>query len=928
MAFIGRIAELSDLDVALSEARAGHPQIVVVEGDPGIGKTALLRRFAREVDGRVRVLWASGDKLESTLPFGMVNQLLAGLPEPVDPPGDSADNFVVGSQLLSGIDTLQREATVLLVLDDLHWSDIPSSRALLFCLRRLREHELLILVATRPGGLDRLDESWSHLLMDRHVARWVRPRGLGPEEIGSLARIEGVQMSSAAQQNLHQHTSGYPQYVCALLRELPERVLCDELASLPAPRALTGAVLARLSLLSPGALELVSAAATLGSGSGLQVAAAVAGVTEPEACADEAAGIGLLTLRPTTSGEEIGFPHRLVSTAVYESLSSSARRRLHLAAAALLRPPESYRHRVAAVGGGIDAELATDLADLAHDERAAGACRPAVRHLRQAAALDPDPDRAEVCRCEAVEVAVFAGVFDAARRDPGEMTAGPERPRRRYALALLDIAEGQLERADSELAAVMGQGIAAGEEGLVAGCAAARALVAAATADAPAAVRWASLVEKSSASEDLVAFATVLRAWEEAKTGQMSAASMLLDGCPCTGRQPGPFDTDALAVRGIVRRWAGQLPEARTDLETVVDWMRQGHRTSYDVHVYASLADVDFHDGRWDDAAANVALAISVGEELSRPWFLPYARSVATRLHAARGEDARAGADAAAARETAPLARTSAAHAHAALATAEHARGVMDWEAVRNALASLQQPPGSLVADLPDVAGWRALLAEAYLGLGLAVEARRILDEMRPGPGPGADCVAERLEGRYWQLMGEPDRATRAFLDAYRGVRQDSTCLADGLLCLDYGRHLLWSGRRGRAQEPLLAAHSVFERLGALKLVNECQHVLAASGVATVGSSRPPKSLLTSREQVVATLVSTGMTNREVAAELYLSVKAVEYHLGNIFRKLGLRNRRQLRRALVGQVPAAGGLAAAEPAYSKTTGEEPRPAAR
>jgi predicted ATPase len=240
--FVGRGAELAMLHRALGEARAGRPTIVAVEGVPGIGKTRLLHRFAAEASD-LELLLASGDEAEMSLDYGAAAQLWAAVPAglgvdapPLTTGAAGANGFAVGAALLEVLGALQQRGTVAIVVDDLQWADLPSARALLFAVRRLRGDNILVLLASRTHSLGRLGDSWSRLLAER--ARRIRLHGLTPPDLQPLARaLLGLDLAPAARQRLCEHTGGNPLYVRALLEELPASALMDQSGPLPAPHS-------------------------------------------------------------------------------------------------------------------------------------------------------------------------------------------------------------------------------------------------------------------------------------------------------------------------------------------------------------------------------------------------------------------------------------------------------------------------------------------------------------------------------------------------------------------------------------------------------------------------------------------------------------------------------------------------------------------
>jgi predicted ATPase len=240
--FVGRRAELALLRDRLAAAIRNEPAVVQVEGPPGIGKTALVDRFLAEATDITeitaadpagpapRVLRVSGDESETLLPYGVVEQLArvagpAGAPLTVaddlaTPDGVPLDDPVtVGTRILRVFDVLGRGGPLILVIDDAHWADLPSLRALIFALRRMVADQLLALVVTRddavpllPGGLRRL--------VTGHRGTVLRLAGLGEDELRDLAALLGVEGAGPtvrAARTLREATGGSPLHARALL---------------------------------------------------------------------------------------------------------------------------------------------------------------------------------------------------------------------------------------------------------------------------------------------------------------------------------------------------------------------------------------------------------------------------------------------------------------------------------------------------------------------------------------------------------------------------------------------------------------------------------------------------------------------------------------------------------------------------------------
>ena len=269
----------------------------------------------------------------------------------------------------------------MIAVDDAHWIDPPSAGALLFALRRLHGDRALVLIASRPEGLSHLGPSWSRLLDDPDRVRRITLTGLDASQVGELAESLGAgQLSAAAGERLAEHTSGHPLYVKALLSELSSERLNRPDRELPAPHSFSATVMARLTKLPVDAQDLVAAAAVAGQRCELAFAAAVAGIGDPLPAVEEALGADLLSLVPVRLPQEVEFAHPLMRAAVYDDLSVTRRRALHLACAELSAEPASLAHRVAA-SDGADDELAAELRTTAEAEIAAFRLTAGIQRL-------------------------------------------------------------------------------------------------------------------------------------------------------------------------------------------------------------------------------------------------------------------------------------------------------------------------------------------------------------------------------------------------------------------------------------------------------------------------------------------------------------------------------------------------------------------
>jgi hypothetical protein len=343
---------------------------VLVEGDAGIGKSSLLSRFLSRYRD-VCVLRASGDEAEMLLDWGVAGQLLAGaeavaadgsavaeaaadgsavaeavadgsavaeavadgsaVAEAVAADGSAwagparwkdADPLAVGAQLVAVLGDLQAgDRVVVVVVDDLHWSDQPSAQAILFALRRMQADRVLALMSARPAELSRLGGGWSRFAGGDHRATRLRLDGLSADDLVAMARALGAgDLSGGAAARLLDHTGGNSLHCQALLEELGTGGLARADHDLPAPRALADVIRARLGALPEPGRELVTAAAVLGRRCPLAAAAVLAGLADPLNALDEAVAAGLLVEDRDGSGAGIAFTHSLVHAAVRDGI--------------------------------------------------------------------------------------------------------------------------------------------------------------------------------------------------------------------------------------------------------------------------------------------------------------------------------------------------------------------------------------------------------------------------------------------------------------------------------------------------------------------------------------------------------------------------------------------------------------------------------
>ncbi len=373
---VGRSAEQREAAATVTRALVGTPQLLVVEGAAGVGKSALARAVAALMPSEAVVLWARGEEIERHLDFGIVDQLLreaaaAGLPAPPTLPrrGTRPDPLDVGELILGLAEEHARDRPLLVVVDDAQWADLPSVQALSFAYRRLRDRRAVLVVVQR-GGSGNLD-AFDRLVRDGRGDR-VRLGPLSPAAVAELVRVRhGVVLGARAAERLHRHTGGSPLATVTLADELDPAVLTSGFGPLPAPRSYASLVLGRLASCSPEAERLVASVAVAGALE-LDGLERMTGLDDLAGPLSEAIDHGLVEMHTRGGRRVVDVAHPLVRAAVLDDLSPSRLCALHAdAAAALADPDRSFRHELRAHLGRRP-ELAAEGIRRAHAQLAGG----------------------------------------------------------------------------------------------------------------------------------------------------------------------------------------------------------------------------------------------------------------------------------------------------------------------------------------------------------------------------------------------------------------------------------------------------------------------------------------------------------------------------------------------------------------------------
>jgi DNA-binding CsgD family transcriptional regulator/tetratricopeptide (TPR) repeat protein len=661
--------------------------------------------------------------------------------------------------------------------------------------------------------------------------------------------------------------------------------------------------MARLSEVGTSAQNLVSAAAIAGPRCPLMLAASAGAIDDPLGALEEALGADLLALVPGRMPEEITFPHPLIRAAVYDDLSPTRRRALHLACAERTSGAVALGHRVAASPGADDG-LAAELQAAAEDELSAGHLPSGVQRLLWAARIAGSRSIRERSLMRAVECLVLAGDTPAANSHLDALLACSDSPRRSFTLGVLSAGAGRVDEAYATFRDVVARPDYDSDPDLRGPVTASLAIASALVGRGPEAIELArDVLDTEGAPPTAVTTARQSLALGLLFSGRGDDAIAALEAS-ASRIEPEPFEADLLITRGTLKGFWGDLAGAAEDHAAAIRWSRAGVPFRGIPNAYGGLAEVEYHLGRWDEALAHVDVAISLVEDSDRIWDVPFVHAVASYLSAARGGWEEASAHVDTARRAAEIAPLPMCVYYAVAAAANLAWVRADWAEVIRAIVPLAAAMSGRTVPGFGRRLVQTMGAEALLFLGELDQAELIIGQLEGelGERPGDPSRIEllRLRGLLEQARRRPSEARAAFERGREAAETIEAPLSRGLLELARGQFLRKNASRRAAISSLQGAQELFTRLGAEPFLVRCRAELAACGVRARDPEDENSFGLTGREEVVARLVASGKSNREVAEELFLSTKAIEYHLGNVFAKVNVRSRHELAGRLAG----------------------------
>jgi DNA-binding CsgD family transcriptional regulator len=942
--FVGRAAELARMAQVVASVETGQPWLVTIEGEPGVGKTALARRsLAGTGTGSegFRVLSARADQAEADLDFGLVDQwlrtagasapLAAPLAAPVGGAGPAASSFAVGAQLLEVVGAQLAVGPVVIFLDDLQWADRKSVEALTFMLRRLSVDPVLAVVTYRRPQ-ERLNEAARRLLSSVENRLPIMLEGLGPDEAASLVgAIRPEPLDDEVVSRLYRDTGGHPLYLRTLLSE-GSGLNSQAYGARVLPRSLAAAVGDHLRGLPPETRTILEMLAVLNLRMPLAQLGQAAQVGSPSAAIEPAVAAGLVDWWPEDPVCPVEIRHLLVREAIYARIGATQRRQLHTSAALVVSETASWGHRVAALEKP-DEDLAAQLEQLARDEASRGRLALAATHLQWASSISPERvGRERRLLTAALHLMLAEESRGAALREAAE-AAAPS-PLRSCVLGAMAFATGQLAEAERRFSEALAQAQAQADpdsQALAALIANRLAGTYTLLGDGEKVMAFAQQALDTGCLDPAAASQTrTLVAIGAAQVSGPHAALAELTQLEADPARVGRVDIDGLAFRGVFRLLAGDLGPSIADLTASLGLVRQGATLTLGLRAYFYLAMAQYLAGAWDDVLLTVEQGFSAVAIHSRQFELPLLHLAAVLVPAGRGAAAEAESHAQLAADAAARVDYSQERVYAAMARALVGQATGDYLGMADALgpwqdASVLDGRSRMYAVL-----WRPLLAEGLVGSGQLEQAAAVLGQLRADSGEASYLAPALawLEGWLAEQRGDPQQALEIYQHASQSGASQSGAGHNGAghkgagspvytarLLLAHGRLLRRTGQRRPAVDQLRQASQEYQALRAAPFLAQAEAELAAchlpasragSGGRAGAPGRParPRGLagqpsalvLTSRETEVAHLVGKGMSNPEIAAELFVSRKAVEYHLGNIYAKCGLQGRQQLRR--------------------------------
>ncbi len=904
---LGRAHECAAVDHLLDGVRRGRSGSLVVRGEAGIGKTALLA-YAAERASDMTVLAVTGVEGESDLAFAGLHGLLLpimdaldGVPAPQrEPlaaalglaPGKGRDRFLVSAGVLSLLAAAAESRPILCLVDDAQWLDVPSANALSFTARRLLAEDVVILFGARDGEARRFDAAGLDEIevvgLDRDAAALVLDQG-------------SRQAAPAVRERLLAEAAGNP----LALQELPAGLSDAQLDggaplpdALPVTDRLRSAFARRIERLpEPTRAALLIAAAEEAGELAVTLRAAAELGLPPDAL-DPAEEAGLVRI----DGAALSFRHPLVRSVVYESVPLGRRRRTHAALAVALAAEQHTEravwHRASATLTA-DEDVAADLEASGQRSQLRGGHASAATAFERAATLSEDtPSRARRLAA-AVRAAWLAAQIDRARGLVSRTLPLTNRAQRAEVLFLRGVIEGQSGWLLDGVA-TLHQAVALSEDPsltltiLREGCAMAY------QAGAPDEARtFASRATDTSCVSEIDRFTkAALTARAADLSGDYARGKAL--SAELVERAERLALPACLVSSALAAIRAGMREASLSHATRAVSLARNTGELPtlpFCLHVQAAAL---IGEGRLDLAYATAEEGWRLALETGQPWAAGWNVMNLALIDALRGSEDRVQAHVA---ELQTLVARSG--ATPMVQYAERVLGLLylglgrPAEALERLLTafSARRPDSdpSFVSLVPDA-------VEAAIRADRPEDVARHLARFEDWAQRSSDPKALALLARCRALVDEPH--AEEHFDRAIDLSDSLAPFERGRTELLYGEWLRRQRRRIDARRHLRAALELFGRLGVSPWEARAQAELRASGETARKRDPTTRDQLTPQELQISRLVASGMTNPEVAAKLFLSPRTVDYHLRKVFTKLEIASRAELARVDLGETVA------------------------
>jgi DNA-binding CsgD family transcriptional regulator len=902
-----RRAESGELDRLVENARAGTSGVLVLRGEAGVGKTALLDHFLAHAAG-CRVVRAAGVESEMELAFAGLHQLCAPFLDSLDRlpapqhealrtafglrTGDPPDRFLVGLAVLSLLSEVAENQPLVCILDDVQWLDRASAQVLGFVARRLAAEGVVLIFALREPSdeenLIRLPELSVGPLQDADA------RAL-------LASAIPGRMDEAVLDRIIAEAQGNPLALLELPRSWTHAAFAGGFGTpdgVSVSARIEESFRRRLAPVPEESRMLMLVAAAEPAGDPVLVWSAAERLGIPVGAAAPARHAGLLDL-----GTHVRFRHPLVRSIVYRDATPGDRRLVHGVLAEATDPTEDPDRRawhLAAAAAGPDEAVATELERSAGRAQARGGLAAAAAFLQRAVALSDAPTRRASRALAAAQASLGAGAFDVARGLIATAEAGP----------LDDIGRARVDLLKAELAFAQNRG-----------------------GDAPrllleAARQLETLDLRLSRDTYLEAWAAALFAGRLASGGGLLDVSRAVASAPAPADPPLPSDLllDGLALiftegrpaaTPVLRRAIAAFASREVSVQETLRWGWLATRAANLLWDYDSCLEIGSRavqlardsgalealavaDNAYGQAAAfggdfaTATLSMAEVEAVRQATGTRIAPHAALVLAGFRGQE----------REASGLIERIIADAPAvgqgtAIQYAHWAKSVL-----MNGLGRYGEALGAAVKaseDMPQlhVAMWAlSELIEAATRTGSTELARRGFVQLDEQTGASDTDWGLGINARSRALLSEDGTAELLYCEAID--RLGRTRLRPDLARahLLYGEWLRREGRRVDAREQLRTAHDALATVGMEAFAERARRELVATGERVRRRSVETRDELTPQEEQIARLARDGLSNTEIGARLFLSPRTVEWHLRKVFSKLGVSSRKELNEVL------------------------------